>query len=265
MQESDADNFAHSDLFAAISHQLRQEKQIDGIGLVEAELDALLHGGTLSADQAPDSSPPATGLSISGASQPMVPSSPKSPNAGGEVKNNPAFTGFDDDHYLSETGNPSALPQEPVRTAEPQVGAPAKDLDTLRHEIRDRALWVATNTEIISFIAPISEGTGYEVQLSSSYTSSTDYIDIQAGFIALLAQMRSSCLDYNSDQINDLPSRLCQVLFQGDWQRMSSTLYQVTHIMRNDPEIVADGLYRLYEIEALIYELNQVLQTKRHS
>lgn len=259
LQESDASSFSYSDLFAAISNQLRQEKQIDGIGLVEAELDALLKGGTLTTDHEPSSGLPRdfnSGLSVSGSNQPIV-TSQRSQNVAPTLAGRAKSPDNNESPLIGDKQGTSAS------TSSAQSQDQKQDLNVTRRDISDRARWIATNVEIDNFVSITTEGTGFEVALLATYTPAKDYIDIQAGVIALLAQFQSACLDYHPEQINELPFKICQTLFLGDWKRMASTLHQVTHIMRNDPEIVGDGLHKLYEIEPLIFELNKMLQDNR--
>ena len=225
LNESDSANLQLSDLRENLFIRVRDALGKDSIGIVEAEIDAVINGIILPADSQDE---PGTPM--------RVPSSQMSPSSQNQKKPEVFEPGPSDETATSSPGN--ALENQPPipQLQKQEIANQENDLTPSSNSPFTMAQKIFTEFEIENFLIEDDSEIGFGLDISSfSVIPDSQKNQLQAGILAIISQfLHARNYGTNANSINQA---LCDHLFAGDWATFTEILYQIFILFRLDPEI----------------------------
>ena len=280
LSESDADKFEYGDLFKAIANYLRAEGRVDGIGVVEAELDALLSGRASEPSIVPEQENPQTDsswLDIGG----------KKPDKNNTAQRSvPGERQTEPDHHRGHASESEATQTDPqpVRTVsetpggiggtvlEEKATAAQPDpshVNAIRADLQAHVQELISHIQLEAFVSFSDDRSGFTVNLDAERIPLEFDGVWRATLVAQLAQIEASILPLKFADEGESTTRLiCKSLFGGNWEKMSVSLFQAEYIYRLHPnsiETLGRELRLIEQIKALALAMNELYVLEKES
>ena len=272
---SDADDvpFDLRDLKSALSNRIANRLEIKGLGIVNAEIEAILHGS-----KPPKYSPPiplapgpadppgpntsGTPEAQEGAQDPPGAQVPLTPSALADPPGPPASS-ITEAQPVSPGAQVQAAPAGAVqRNAQNPAGA-EQEAAAVRSRIQDGVSALSRNLGIAHvIIVNDAARLGYECDLDRMEVPGSMNIQelVQLAMVALLTQWQKIASEH-PDGVEEVNEMLCTLLFGNDW-RLFNTAMGILQAMRLEPTYHDDhpgrGLDLLPVLEADVLRWNRI-------